>query len=118
MPPGEAVRQRRKKGEGENPDILLVAGILVLKFRSRLLCPPPPLSLFLSWLVDEREECQKKTRSFLFYSPRHTHMEKTGQEQKIPAKCLGLLKDIFWREKKKKKKEFTWLNSYSHDEKL
>ena len=69
MPPGEAVRQRKKKGEGENPDILRVAGILVLKFRSRLLCPPPPLSLFLSWLVDEREECQKKTRSFLFILP-------------------------------------------------
>lgn len=95
----------KEEGKGENPDILRVAGILVLKFRSRLLCPPPPLSLFLFWLVDEREECQKKTRSFLFYSPRHTHMEKTGQEQKIPAKCLGLLKDIFWREREKKKKK-------------
>ena len=60
----------------------------------------------------------KENQVISFYSPRHTNMEKTGQEQKIPAKCLGLLKDIFWREKKKKKKEFTWLNSYSHDEKL
>lgn len=95
MPPGEVVRQKRKKGEGENSDILWTAGILVLKFRLLFLCPPPPLSLFLSRLMDEREECQKKTRSFLFYSPRCTHMEKTGQQQKIPAKCLGFLKDIF-----------------------